>query len=230
MTDLPRTLIAMRLPLHQEAAAAAIERHVDVAGAASDVASTLELLGETTAQVVIAEFGLPGGGTELCAAIKADDRWSSEVRVLIVGSERDDDDELVEAVHAGADGFVSERESVAALDDAVQRVSRGEASIPGEMLGSLLRTLIRNRREEDLAVERFARLSAREREVLALIVEGLDNAAIGERMTVSPNTARTHVQNILRKLDVRSRLEAASVAREFGLLDRFSIEGKEQDR
>jgi two-component system response regulator DevR len=66
--------------------------------------------------------------------------------------------------------------------------------------------------------------------VVALIVEGLDNAAIGERMFVSPNTARTHVQNILRKLEVSSRLEAASLASTFGLLDRFPIEGKDDNR
>jgi DNA-binding NarL/FixJ family response regulator len=60
--------------------------------------------------------------------------------------------------------------------------------------------------------------------VLALIVDGLDNARIAERMTVSTNTARTHVQNIFRKLEVGSRLEAASLVSTFDLLDRFPVE------
>ena len=230
MTRGPTALVAMSLPLHRRAIRTAIESHVDVVGEACDIDSALAALAVDRADVVITEFGLLGGGPELCAAIKGDERFGQSVRVLVIGGHRSDDIELMDAVHAGADGFVNEADGVEALRDAIGRVARGEASIPGAMLGSLLRTLIRDRREQDEAVERFSRLSTREREVAALIADGLDNAAIGERMFVSQNTARTHVQNILRKLEVSSRLEVASMVHTFGLLDRFTIDGKEHQR
>ena len=228
MSRTPKALVVMSLPLHRAALGAVLEPHAAVVGEAWDVDSALSVLATTRADVVITEFGLHGGGAELCATIKGDDGHGQSVRVLVIGGHLADDSELVEAVHAGADGYVSEVEGAEALCEAVGRVARGEASIPGAMLGSLLRALIKDRREQDEAVERFARLSMREREVAALIADGLDNAAIGERMFVSQNTARTHVQNILRKLEVGSRLEVASMVVTFGLLDRFPVEGKEQ--
>lgn len=229
MTDVARAVVAMTLPLHRQAIVACLGSEVEVVGEAFDLDSARAVLAESRARLLIAEFRLAGGGPELCAVVKRDDELGGDVRVLIIGTHRDDhDDELVAAVHAGADGFVSEADGMEALRDGVRRVARGEASIPGAMLGTLLRTLIRDRREEDRAVERFSRLSMREREVVALICEGLDNAAIGERLFVSPNTARTHVQNILRKLDVTSRLEAASMVNTFGLLDRFAVVATEE--
>ena len=70
-------------------------------------------------------------------------------------------------------------------------------------------------------VDRFSRLSRREREILALMVEGMDNHAIARALVISPHTARTHAQNVLSKLGVHSRVEAAAVAAEFGLIERF---------
>ena len=229
MTDPARAVVAMALPLHRESVATALRDHAEVVGQAGGVAEALAVLADAGAQVLVTELRLGGTGAELCAAVKADGALGG-VRVVVVGGPRCGEEALVAAVHAGADGFVSEDDGLDALRNAVDRVGRGEASIPGAMLGSLLRTLIRDRREEDRAVERFSRLSMREREVAALIVDGLDNAAIGERMYVSPNTARTHVQNILRKLDVSSRLEVASMVNTFGLLERFPVGGKEDDR
>jgi DNA-binding NarL/FixJ family response regulator len=93
------------------------------------------------------------------------------------------------------------------------------------MLGSLLRDLIQRRRHEDEAVELFSRLSKREKGVLALLAEGLDNDAIARELVISPHTARTHVQNVLRKLDVHSRMEAARLALDYNLVERFGSAG-----
>jgi DNA-binding NarL/FixJ family response regulator len=78
------------------------------------------------------------------------------------------------------------------------------------MLGGLLSRLISHRQELDVARERLARLTHRERQVLALLAEGADNDAIARTLVISPQTARTHIQNILTKLDVHSRLEATA--------------------
>ena len=227
MNDPPRTIVAMRWPLMLDAVASAVQTQMEVAGLARNVESALDLAERLTPDAVITGSDIDGGGgCALCAAIKAQDRLAASVRVLVIGAGHDQGD-LVEAVHAGADAYVAEEDGLTGLRDALDRLRRGEASIPSAMLGGLLRTLIRDRREEDVALERFSRLTNRERQVLALIVAGHDNAGIAKEMVVSTNTARTHVQNLFRKLEVGSRLEAASLVTSFGLLDRFPVEGNE---
>jgi DNA-binding NarL/FixJ family response regulator len=78
--------------------------------------------------------------------------------------------------------------------------------------------LLRRRKEQDRAHNRIARLTPREREVLALLADGADNGDIARVLVISPQTARTHIQNILGKLSVHSRLEAAALVRQNGIL------------
>jgi DNA-binding NarL/FixJ family response regulator len=87
----------------------------------------------------------------------------------------------------------------------------------------LLRGLIELRREDDAALERFASLGNREREVLVELVAGLDHHTIATKLHLSPHTVRTHTQNILTKLGVHSRLEAARFVFEHDLFSRFGI-------
>ena len=77
--------------------------------------------------------------------------------------------------------------------------------------------------QHENAFMRLAELSAREREVLALVARGLTTAAIGQKLVISPETARTHIQNILGKLELHSRLEAATFVIENGLLDHLTV-------
>jgi DNA-binding NarL/FixJ family response regulator len=81
-----------------------------------------------------------------------------------------------------------------------------------------LRRLIVRRRERDDALKRMAKLTRREREVLALVAQGADNDAIAQVLVISPETARTHIQNVLGKLSVHSRLEAAAFVTQNGIL------------
>jgi two-component system, NarL family, nitrate/nitrite response regulator NarL len=78
--------------------------------------------------------------------------------------------------------------------------------------------LIRRRQEHDEALRRLSRLTSREREVLSLLAQGGDNDSIAQVLVISPQTARTHIQNVLVKLGVHSRLEAAALAIHNGLL------------
>jgi DNA-binding NarL/FixJ family response regulator len=87
------------------------------------------------------------------------------------------------------------------------------------MLGPLLSDLLDQRRDHESALIKLGDLSPREREVLALVARGAKTSAIGEALFISPETARTHIQNILTKLGVHSRLEAAAFVIENGLLD-----------
>ena len=128
---------------------------------------------------------------------------------------------LLDAIEAGADGYLEGYENADALGAAVRSVARGESVIPPPMLGPLLRRLIQRRRDAAEAAERFVGLTRREREVLSHLVDGLDPQAIGTILFISPETARTHVQRVVRKLGVHSRKEAVAMVRQAGLVDQL---------
>ena len=135
--------------------------------------------------------------------------------MLVVG-DRTERALLLEALESGADGYVSTDASVSQLVDGTKRVGAGDAFVPPQMLGELLRWLIDARRHEEAALERFSRLSRREKEILGLLVAATPLDAIADRLVISPDTARTHVQNLLKKLEVHSRVEAVALAMEHG--------------
>lgn len=219
-TGSARVLVADGRPLVRAALRAGLDAEEGVvvvaeAGSADDAVAGCRRL---RPDVAVLDARLPpAGGVAGCALVKSEDL---PTRVLVV-SEHADEDCLLATVEAGGDGYSEWSGGVAGLASDVRRLRDGESCIPPGMLGVLLRRLIQRGRQADLVVDRFSRLSRREREILALMVEGMDNQAIARALVISPHTARTHVQNVLGKLDVHSRVEAAAVAMEFGLIERF---------
>jgi DNA-binding NarL/FixJ family response regulator len=129
--------------------------------------------------------------------------------VLVLAGEGDEET-LVAAVEARANGYLTKTSSLAELIQATRAAYRGETLIPARMLGSLLARLIEKRRQRDDAMRQMSRLTRREREILVLLAQGADNDVIAQSLVISPRTARTHIQNVLAKLEVHSRLEAAA--------------------
>jgi DNA-binding NarL/FixJ family response regulator len=216
----PRVLVADSHPLLREGLVAAVSSasDLDIVGSAFDGPGVLEAVRSLRVDVVVLDLALPpAGGVEICADLK---EHHEGVRVVVM-SELAESEVLLAAVEAGADGYVSRMMELDDLLSAIRRVFVGEAAIPPGMLSVLLRRLIQRRRDEDGVLDRFGRLSRREREVFALVIDGLDNQAISESLVVSPHTARTHIQNVLEKLEVHSRLEAVALAMEHNLMERF---------
>ena len=215
-----RVLVGDHRPVVRAALRAGLESEegvVVVAEARSSTEAALETC-RARPDVAVLDWDLPpDGGLGACAEIKTGD---SRTRVLVV-RESADEDSLLATVEAGADGYAEWSGGLSGLARDVRRLHVGEACIPPGMLAVLLRRLIQRGREADQAVDRFSKLSRREREILALIVEGLDNQGIARALVISPHTARTHVQNVLAKLGVHSRVEASAVAAEYGLIERF---------
>jgi two-component system, NarL family, response regulator LiaR len=141
-----------------------------------------------------------------------------ECRICVLAVE-EDERTLVDAVEAGATGFVTKESPLSELIGAVRTLHAGETIIPSRMLGPLLSRLIQRRREQDDALRKASELTRREREVLALLADGADNDSIAQALVISPQTARTHIQNLLGKLGVHSRLEAAAFVVRNGILD-----------
>jgi DNA-binding NarL/FixJ family response regulator len=138
---------------------------------------------------------------------------SPGTKVLMLSADPDTDG-IVSALNAGASGYLHKTRGVTALTAAIERVMRGEVVV------DVPRSTGRPRPAGQEDARRLAaHLTARERECLALLVEGLDTGAMARKLTVSRTTVRTHVQSILTKLGVHSRLEAASFAVRYRLLD-----------
>ncbi len=212
-----RLLLADEQSLFRETVRVVLEAQPDfaVVGEAADGAEAVAETVRTRPDVVLLDARLPLlDGVETARTIK---EKLPSCRILVLTSEEDQED-LLDALEAGADGYLSKESPIAELIAATRSVHQGETLIPPRMLGGLLAQLIRRQREENDALQRLARLTRREREVLKLLAEGADNEGIARALVISRQTARTHVQNILTKLGVHSRLEAAAFV-QYGLFD-----------
>jgi DNA-binding NarL/FixJ family response regulator len=144
-------------------------------------------------------------------AIRLIKRSVPECRAVLVADKRDDES-LLKAVEAGASGYITKGDALSELMTTARAVRRGETVVPSAMLGGLLERLMLRRRQEGDAMKRIANLTRRERQILSLLAEGGNKETIARTLVISPETARTHIHNVLTKLGVHSRLEAASVA------------------
>lgn len=182
---------------------------IDVVACVEDGRTAVAYIRRLQPDVALLRAHLPRlPGVDACAAIKGD---QSATKVVILG-DSDGGHALLAAVEAGADGFAAADRPLEELIDTVRRVHEGEMVVPRYMLGALLRRLIVRRRNADRAFQRYLGLTPRERDVLELLSEGCDHEEIGQILTISEATARTHIRNVLNKLDVRSRIEAVALA------------------
>jgi two-component system response regulator NreC len=213
-----RVLLADGQALLREAVREILGAHGDleVVAEAADGRRALSEAARVRPHVAVVSSSLgPDLGVELIPELLA---IVPECRVLLLAGE-EDLDELVRAIEAGAAGYVARSSPLAELIGAVLAASQGEVAIPSAMLGPLIGRLLTDRRQYDEASRQVATLTRREREVLYLLAQGADNETIGRTLVISPQTARTHIQNILAKLRVHSRLEAAALVRRSGILD-----------
>lgn len=191
------------------------EPDLDVVGTAASHADAMALLSVHHVDVMTLDLVLGDeDGLRLCRDVR---QREPGVKVIVVTG-APDGGRLTEAVRAGARGWVSKMGPVDRLNTAIRGVVRGETHIPPELLTDLLAALLHGGESSGAVHDGLSRLSDRERDVLACLAEGLSRREIGERLGVSPNTVRTHVQSILHKLEIHSALTAVAIARRSGLL------------
>ncbi|MEW6638820.1 MAG: response regulator transcription factor, partial [Actinomycetota bacterium] len=126
---------------------------------------------------------------------------------------------LARAVEAGASGVLHKSTPIKEIVDAVRRLRAGEALLPPGEVVEMLRLVSRERQQEYDARQAIERLTAREKEVLQALAEGLESKEIARKLSITVETERTHMVNILHKLGVHSRLQALLFAVRHGLVE-----------
>jgi NarL family two-component system response regulator LiaR len=184
---------------------------LSIVGEAEDAASATKICAEQKPQVALVDLVMPGGGIAATRDIRA---ASPDTQVILLTS-FEDAQQILAAVQAGALSCLLKDVDADGLADAVRKAARGEAVLHPRVAGYLLNALRHNGPAP--GTDLFDALSQREREVLALIAEGLSNQKIGTRLEISEKTVKTHVSNVLAKLGVVDRTQAAVYAWKSGL-------------
>lgn len=144
----------------------------------------------------------------------------ANARLKVVALSDSEDPALVTmAIRAGVRGWVEPAASVDHLVRVLHGVVAGESWFPPRVMTAVLDGLLAAARTHQQAATVMSALSAREIEVLECLAQGMTRQEIAERYVLSPHTVRTHINNVLRKLDVHSTLAAVSIARQVGLSD-----------
>jgi len=183
---------------------------IEVVGIANSVAAAVSQVAARRPDVVLMDYELPDGdGVSATAAIKA---VLPSANVVLLTSNADED-VLVSAIEAGASGYITKHKPAVEVMAAVRAAANGEMLVSSDMLARLL-PRVTQRRANKVGHD----LTARELEVLELLAEGTPNHELAQRMGISRNTVRNHVQNLLTKLGVHSRLEAVALATREGLV------------
>jgi DNA-binding NarL/FixJ family response regulator len=191
---------------------------LDVVAEASGGEAGVRLAGELAPDVVLMDLSMPGmDGVTATRAIAAAGGDPPAVVVLTLS---DDDGSMLDALLAGAAGYVLKDALLEQIVAAVQAAAAGDAVIPPRVAPELLRRLRAAEPAPDARAggDDAVALSEREHEVLRLIVDGRDNAAIAAALFISPNTVKSHVASIFAKLSVESRLQASVQALRRGLV------------
>jgi DNA-binding NarL/FixJ family response regulator len=192
------------------------EDDIEVAGEAADGDEAVEQALALKPDVVLMDIRMPGtDGLEATRRIGADDRLG-DVKVVILTT-FDLDEYVFEALRVGASGFLVKDTEPAELLQAVRVVAAGDALLSPGVTRRLVAEFAQRSRQPHAATE-LEVLTEREREIVALVGEGLSNDEIAARLVVSPATAKTHVSRAMIKLGVRDRAQLVVVAYQTGLV------------
>ncbi|MBI2906793.1 MAG: response regulator transcription factor [Chloroflexi bacterium] len=188
---------------------------IEVAGQASDGLEALQKARELHPDLVLMDVKMPRcNGLEATRLIKAE---LSELKIVML-TVSDDDHDLFEAIKAGAQGYLLKNLRGEEFMEMLAAISRGEAAISPTLAGRILTEFARQEtRPPTVSIK--PDLSEREKQVLRLIAQGQTNKSIASNLYVSENTVNYHIKNILAKLHLRNRAQAAAYAVQQGLAD-----------
>jgi len=190
---------------------------IEIVGEAKDGHEALAKAEELVPDVILMDLYMPGlHGVEATGAIK---KKLPQVKIIILTISEEDAD-LFDAIKVGAHGYLVKKIEPEVLIETLRRVSNGEVFLSGRTAGKILREFSRlaNRDPEILGEP----LSSREKDVLEKITKGATNKEIAAALFISENTVKNHLKNILGKLHLENRVQAATFALKKGLVGRHS--------
>ena len=191
------------------------EEGVNVVGEAENGETAIRLASDLTPDVVIMDLNMPGAGGVETTRRLSNLAPLSRVVVLTISA---DDDDVMNAVMAGACGYLLKDSSIQELIAGIRAAAEGESLISPQIAAKVLQRLRAQSKDADAAEVIRAELSDRELEVLKLIANGKDNAQIARELFISPKTVKNHISNILMKLQIENRIQAAVYAVRSGIV------------
>jgi len=190
------------------------EKCFEILGEAENGREAVTQANEKSPDIVLMDIHMPGvNGLDATRQIT---KARPETRVVILTFSEEDQD-VVEAIKSGAYGYLSKKITPARLNELLLGVARGEAPLSGTTASKILKEFAAPS-STSAPNSPVDELSEREREILKLLAEGLTNKEIGCRLIIAENTVKNHLKNILAKLHLRNRVQAAALALKEGLL------------
>jgi DNA-binding NarL/FixJ family response regulator len=214
-----RILLADDQPLVRAGLRALLEGESDmeVVGEACDGDEAVSVARETPADILIADISMPGaGGVEATRRIVGDERLRGLKVIILTTYETEEN--IFDALRAGASGFLLKDFDPVDLLRAVRIVAGGDALLAPSVTRRLIADFAARPETSRTSPHDLDRLTTREIEVMALVAAGLSNDEIGERLVISPATAKTHVSRTMRKLGAHDRAQLVVLAYETGLV------------
>jgi DNA-binding NarL/FixJ family response regulator len=210
-----RVLIVEDHPMVTEGLSSLLQDYPDLTtvGCAASVADVAAMIEELSPDVAVVDFHLPDGtGADAADHIRTRSPSTAIVFFSVDGSDK----RLLAAIEAGASNYLLKSATGKEIVHAIRSAARGETLIPAETVTGVLTRERRSARQHARQAELLDRLTPREQEILALMIQGADNRTIAERLGIGYATVRTHVRSILDKLAAHSQLEAVAKATQWG--------------
>ncbi|MDQ1314566.1 MAG: two-component system, NarL family, nitrate/nitrite response regulator NarL [Pseudomonadota bacterium] len=220
MTQPIRVLIVDDHTLFRSGIKALLQRQEDfeVVGEAGDGLEGLKRAKSLQPDVVLLDLHMPGIGGREAVKLLAEEVPACNVLLLTVSEDAED---LMETIRAGARGYLLKNIETDFLLNAIRSAARGESVVSPQMTGKLLMGVRMGTGKEGAAQEGDKeKLSPREKDIIALLAKGVSNKEMAHKLNVAESTIKIHVQNILKKLHLTSRVQAAVYAVEHGLVQK----------
>lgn len=213
-----RILIVDDHTLFRSGIKALLQRQEDfeVVGEAGDGLEGLKRAKSLQPDVVLLDLHMPGIGGREAVKLLSEEVPACNVLLLTVSEDAED---LIETIRAGARGYLLKNIETDFLLNAIRSAARGESVVSPQMTGKLMMG-VRMGKEGVAQEDDKEKLSPREKEIIALLAKGVSNKEMANTLNVAESTVKIHVQNILKKLHLTSRVQAAVYAVEHGLVQK----------
>lgn len=210
MSDKINVVIADDHTLFREGLAGIISavEDLEVVGQAGSMQEAIQLARDLLPDIILLDIDMPGGGLEAARMIAEE----CPVTRIVILTSSEEDDHLIGALKIGARAYILKGVAARELIRILQAVYAGESYVPPRLAASLLLEMREAHSQQKQAASPLDELTPREREILEGLASGLSNKEIGEKLFLSEKTVKHYMTNVLQKLQVRNRVEAALLA------------------